>query len=243
MRTVLTAMHSFIKQAFRSDSKLSNKLVFHMNLKVNEIFYSIQGESLYSGLPCLFVRLTGCNLRCTYCDTQYAYDEGHLMSVTQIIEHLSQYRCKLVEITGGEPLCQSATPLLITHLIENGYTVLLETNGSKDIKMADPRCIKIVDIKCPGSGESENNDLENLNRLSSNDQLKFVITDRQDYDYAKEIIHSAWPGPYPVPILFSAVSQALNHAILAEWILADNLDVRLQVQLHKILWPNEDKGR
>jgi len=165
------------------------------------------------------------------------------MSVQDIIDHLSQYPCKLVEITGGEPLCQTGTPFLITQLIKKGYTVLLETNGSKDIRIVDSRCIKIVDIKCPGSGESQNNDLDNLNRLTANDQLKFVITDKQDYDYAKKIIHSSWADSYPVPILFSAAHPALEPEILAEWMLADNLAVRLQVQLHKILWPNEDKGR
>lgn len=165
------------------------------------------------------------------------------MTIEEIIDHLSQYHCRLVEITGGEPLCQSATPLLITRLIEKGYTVLLETNGSKNIRIADSRCRKIVDIKCPGSGESQSNDLENLNRLSAKDQLKFIITDKQDYDYAKNIIHSTWTGLCPVPILFSAAYKVLDPTILAEWILADNLDVRLQVQLHKILWPNEKKGR
>lgn len=165
------------------------------------------------------------------------------MSIEEIITTLSQYACRLVEITGGEPLCQSATPMLITQLINIGYTVLLETNGSKDIRLADPECIKIVDIKCPGSGESENNDLENLNRLTKKDQLKFVITDRGDYKYAKKVILSAWSPPFPVPILFSAVYPVMDHALLAKWILEDDLDVRLQVQLHKILWPDEDKGR
>jgi len=214
-----------------------------MNLKINEIFYSIQGESLYAGLPCIFIRLTGCNLRCLYCDTQYAYEEGSVVTIREIIDTLSQYACKLVEITGGEPLCQSATPMLITKLIEKGYIVLLETNGSKDIRLADPKCIKIVDIKCPASGESENNDLENLNRLTENDQLKFVISDRDDYEYAKNIICSTWNHPFQVPILFSAVHPVLDHALLAKWILNDNLNVRLQIQLHKILWPNEDKGK
>ena len=214
-----------------------------MNLKVNEIFYSIQGESIYAGLPCLFVRLTGCNLRCSYCDTRYAYEDGQFMSIKEIIDHLFQYHCRHVEITGGEPLCQSEAPFLITQLIEKGYIVLLETNGSKDIRLVDSRCIKIIDIKCPGSGESENNDLENLNRLSQNDQVKFVITNRDDYEYAKKIILSTWSPPFPVPILFSAVYHVLDPALLAKWILTDNLEVRLQVQLHKILWPNEDKGR
>lgn len=214
-----------------------------MNLIVNEIFYSIQGESLYAGLPCIFVRLTGCNLRCTYCDTQYAYDDGRSMTIEAIIDHLSQYSCLLVEVTGGEPLCQENTPLLITRLLENGYTVLLETNGSQDIRLADNRCIKIVDIKCPGSGASEYNDLQNISRLAANDQLKFVISDKNDYEYAKKIIDSVRALPFPVPVLFSAVHPVLAPSELAEWILADNLDVRLQVQLHKILWPGDAKGR
>ncbi|MCK5784362.1 MAG: radical SAM protein [Desulfobacterales bacterium] len=214
-----------------------------MNLKVNEIFYSIQGESLYAGLPCLFVRLTGCNLRCVYCDTRYAYDDGQFMSVSDIVDHLSSYACRLVEITGGEPLCQNGTAELISQLLDNSYTVLLETNGSKDINVVDPRCIRIVDIKCPGSGESEKNDLKNLNRLTKNDQVKFVISDRDDYKYAKDIILSHWNAPFPVPILFSAVHQALSPELLAQWILEDNLNVRLQVQLHKVLWPDDEKGR
>jgi len=214
-----------------------------MNLRINEIFYSIQGESLYAGLPCLFVRLTGCNLRCSYCDTRYAYDDGQLMSVPEIIAHLSSYSCRLVEITGGEPLCQKKTPVLISQLLDNGYTVLLETNGSKNIRIVDPRCTIIVDVKCPGSGESEKNDLKNFDRLSENDQVKFVITDRDDYEYAKNIVYSTWSEPFPVPILFSAVHQELDPEMLAQWILDDILNVRLQVQLHKILWPNDEKGR
>jgi 7-carboxy-7-deazaguanine synthase len=214
-----------------------------MNLKVNEIFYSIQGESLYSGLPCLFVRLSGCNLRCSYCDTRYAYDDGQWMNISEIIVHLSSYTCPLVEVTGGEPLCQVGTPVLISQLLDNGYTVLLETNGSKDISKVDPRCIRIIDIKCPGSGESDKNDLKNLTRLSKNDQVKFVISDRKDYEFAKNIIFSTWTQPLPVPVLFSAVHQALKPELLAQWILEDNLDVRLQVQLHKVLWPDDEKGR
>lgn len=211
-----------------------------MNLTINEIFYSIQGESLYAGLPCVFIRLTGCNLRCFYCDTRYAYEEGQVLSVDHIMDRLLPYACRLVEITGGEPLIQPGTPALITQLLNNGYTVLMETNGTKDIRMADSRCIKILDIKCPGSGESDKNDLENLNRLGPNDQVKFVITDQSDYEFAKNLILDTWNSPFPVPILFSVAAPALAPAVLAEWILADTLAVRLQVQLHKILWPNQD---
>lgn len=214
-----------------------------MHLTVNEIFYSIQGESLYSGLPCLFLRLTGCNLRCSYCDTRYAYEDGQVMTISEILYRLSGFSCRRIAVTGGEPLCQETTPALVSRLIANGYTVLLETNGSKDIRMVDPRCVKILDIKCPGSGHSENNDMENLHHLGPKDQVKFVITDRRDFEFAKKIVHTQWPGHATVPILFSAAAPVLNHTTLAGWILEDHLDVRLQVQLHKILWPDECRGR
>lgn len=214
-----------------------------MSLRVNEIFYSMQGESLYAGLPCVFVRLTGCNLRCRYCDTRYAYDEGCFMTIEEILQKVSAYNCPLVEITGGEPLMQEKTPYLIERLIETDYCVLLETNGSLDINIVDQRCVRIVDIKCPGSGESAKNDLENLHRLNVKDQVKFVITDKGDYDYACRLLHSAFGGSFSVPVLFSAAAPLLRPAQLAEWILADHLNVRLQLQLHKILWPNQERGR
>lgn len=157
-----------------------------MTLLVNEIFYSIQGESLSAGIPCVFVRLTGCNLRCSYCDTPYAYDEGTKMAITEILKEVAAFRCPVVEITGGEPLLQNNTPLLIQSLLEDGYEVLLETNGSIDIGLVDDRCIKIVDIKCPTSGESHKNNLYNLNRLNAVDQIKFVIGDREDFRYAQK---------------------------------------------------------
>ena len=212
-------------------------------IKINEIFYSIQGESLFAGLPCTFVRLSGCNLRCVYCDTRYAYEEGALMSIKEIMGHVSSYHCRLVEITGGEPLCQDLTPDLISTLIEDGYTVLLETNGSMDIRPVDPRCIKIVDIKCPGSGESENNNLNNLNHLAGHDQLKFVITDKNDYVFAKNIFMTTWPDSCPVPVLFSPAHNILEPALLAEWILEDKLNVRIHLQLHKIIWPGAERGK
>ncbi len=214
-----------------------------MNLKVNEIFYSIQGESLYAGLPCAFVRLSGCNLRCVYCDTKYAYDEGIQMPIAGIMEQVAAYQCRLVEITGGEPLCQDLTPDLISTLIEKGYTVLLETNGTMDIRSVDPRCIKIVDIKCPGSGESEKNNLNNIEHLTTHDQLKFVITDKNDYVFAKNILAKTCPSPCPVPVLFSPANDLLEPAVLADWMLKDGLDVRLQLQLHKIIWPDVERKR
>ena len=215
---------------------------FHMTLLVNEIFYSIQGESIYSGRPCIFVRLTGCNLRCSYCDTRYAYEQGVNMELTEIINRIAAHRCRLVEITGGEPLLQSQTPILIYKLLENGYEVMLETNGSLDISRVDRRCIKIVDIKCPTSGESDKNDMENLKRLGSKDQVKFVIENRMDYEYAKQTMDSTCPDFPEEQILFSPVSGGIAPSRLAEWILEDNLNVRLHLQLHKIIWPDRKRG-
>ena len=213
-----------------------------MTLMVNEIFYSIQGESIYSGRPCIFVRLTGCNLRCTYCDTRYAYEEGVKMEIAEIIRRVKTYNCRLVEITGGEPLLQIETPLLILNLLENGFEVMMETNGSLDISSVDPRCVKIVDIKCPSSLESEKNDQENLKRLSPEDQIKFVIGSRTDYEYAKKYIGLNLPGFPGDHILFSPVSGVMPPARLAEWMLEDSLNVRLHLQIQKIIWPDREKG-
>jgi 7-carboxy-7-deazaguanine synthase len=213
-----------------------------MTLLVNEIFYSIQGESIHSGRPCIFVRLTGCNLRCSYCDTRYAYEQGVDMEITEIINRIDAYPCRLVEITGGEPLLQSQTPILIHRLLENGYEVMLETNGSLDISRVDGRCIKIVDIKCPTSSESNKNDLGNLKRLGSKDQVKFVIGDRSDYEYAKVTMGSISPDFPEEQILFSPVSGGISPSRLAEWILEDNLNVRLHLQLHNIIWPDKKRG-
>jgi len=213
-----------------------------VSLLVNEIFYSIQGESTYSGRPCIFVRLTGCNLRCSYCDTRYAYEQGVKMELTEIVNRIADYKCPLVEITGGEPLLQSDTPTLIYRLLENGYEVLMETNGSLDISGIDGRCIKIVDIKCPTSGESDKNDMENLKRLGPKDQVKFVIENRIDYEYAKETIDSNCPDFPEEQILFSPVSEGIAPSQLAKWILEDNLNVRLHLQIHKIIWPDRKRG-
>jgi 7-carboxy-7-deazaguanine synthase len=213
-----------------------------MTLLVNEIFYSIQGESTYSGRPCIFVRLTGCNLRCSYCDTRYAYEQGITMEITEIMNRIAAYPCRLVEITGGEPLLQGQTPSLIYRLLENGYEVMLETNGSLDISRVDGRCIKIVDIKCPSSGECDKNDLENLKRLGCKDQVKFVIGNRKDYEYAQETMESISPDFPEEQILFSPVSEKIPPSLLAEWILEDHLNVRLHLQLHKIIWPDKKSG-
>lgn len=209
-------------------------------LRVNEIFYSIQGESSYAGRPCVFVRLTGCNLRCSYCDTCYAYDEGQSLTIDGIIDRITSYQCRLVEITGGEPLIQKKTPDLIYELLENNFVVLLETNGSMDISPVDTRCVKIIDIKCPSSGEVKNNYLDNLKKLSERDEIKFVIGSEEDYLYAKKIMVLIDNKKKP-PIL-SPVYNIMDPKRLAEWVLADHIDVRIQIQLHKIIWGPETRG-
>lgn len=211
-----------------------------MALKVNEIFHSIQGESSRSGLPCVFIRLTGCNLRCAYCDTRYAYEQGALMEIAEIVEKVRELRCDLVEVTGGEPLLQTDTPRLIVELLNAGHAVLLETNGSLDIGPVDQRCVRIVDIKCPSSGMAGENDLRNLEKMGARDELKFVITTREDYEFARRIVTAA-PGAAGT-INFSPVSGALAPRLLAGWILEDRLAVRLNLQLHKIIWGEEARG-
>ena len=214
-----------------------------MALKVNEIFYSIQGESSYSGRPCVFVRLTGCNLRCSYCDTQYAYTEGEELEIDEIAGRVISYQCPLVEVTGGEPLMQKETPDLIHRLLTKGFETLMETNGSQDISQVDNRCVKIVDIKCPFSGQTGHNDLQNLDRLTDHDEVKFVIADRDDYEYAKQILRLTDPnlcGKHPVH--FSPAFGRMEPKTLAEWILEDHLDVRLHLQVHKIIWSPDRRG-
>lgn len=207
-----------------------------MSIVVNEIFYSIQGESTYAGRPCVFVRLTGCNLRCSYCDTRYAYEDGREMKTEEIIRAVTGYGCPLVEITGGEPLLQAETPGLVAGLLERGYEVLLETNGSRDISSVDNRCVKVVDFKVPSSGMSDSNDLENIGRLSNGDEVKFVIGDRADYEFARDFIQTTGlEATARYPIHFSPVFGRQAPKTLARWILEDRLNVRLQVQLHKVI--------
>ncbi|ABC78119.1 radical SAM protein [Syntrophus aciditrophicus] len=214
-----------------------------MPLKVNEIFYSIQGESSFIGIPCVFVRLTGCNLRCSYCDTRYAYEEGTLWDIPDILDRISSYHCPLVEITGGEPLIQKETPLLIRDLLDRGCHVLLETNGSRPIRTIDERCVRIVDIKCPSSGESRSNDYRNLDDLTGQDEIKFVLGERKDYEFAKEILISRnLANRISHPPIFSPVTNSLDPKKLVRWILEDHLPVRFQLQLHKILWGNDVRG-
>jgi len=211
-------------------------------LKVNEIFYSIQGESFFSGIPFVFVRLTGCNLRCSYCDTKYAYEEGKEVTVEQILKEVKKYKCPYVEITGGEPLLQDDTPFLVDSLIDKGFTVLVETNGTKDVSVVSDKAIIIMDIKCPSSGEKGKIDWENIKRLDFKDEIKFVVAERSDYDWAKGIIiEKNLTGK--AKVLLSPVKEKLDPALLAEWILKDNLKVRFQMQLHKILWPDVKRGK
>lgn len=213
-----------------------------MTLMVNEIFFSIQGESVFAGCPCIFIRLTGCNLRCSYCDTQYAYEAGQHMTLETIVGLISRYPCRMVEITGGEPLLQPETPNLVLQLLSKGYRVLMETNGSLDTRSVDPRCVKIVDIKCPGSGESHLFQNANLAHVDAKDQIKFVICHREDYDFAKSRLLQI-PRDMPAEhILFSPAAGIISPAELAGWILEDGLEVRLQLQLHRSIWPDIDRG-
>jgi len=211
-------------------------------LKVNEIFYSIQGESSFLGIPFVFVRLTGCNLRCSYCDTKYAYEEGEELMVEQILKQVKKFKCRYVEITGGEPLLQDDTPFLVDSLIDEGFNVLVETNGTKDVSVISDKATMIMDIKCPSSGEVDKIDWENIKRLDKKDEVKFVIAEKSDYDWAKGIITER-NLTYKANVLLSPVKEKLDPATLAEWILKDNLKVRFQLQVHKILWPEEKRGR
>lgn len=214
-----------------------------MELLVNEIFHSIQGESTLAGWPCVFVRLTGCNLRCNYCDTRYAWEEGRLLDSREILRQIRQFGCSLVEITGGEPLIQQDTPAMIVELLDCGYRVLIETNGSRDISRVDSRCVRIVDFKCPSSGETDSIDLENIGRLNEHDELKLVVADWNDYLFAKDITRQVQKLSFPdLTIHFSPVFGRLESRELARWILRDGLRVRLNVQLHKYIWGPCQRG-
>ena len=211
-------------------------------LTVNEIFHSIQGESTHTGRPCVFVRLTGCDLRCVWCDTPYAFHEGRKLDVDEVVAAVEQYRCDLVEITGGAPLLQEDVYLLMDRLLATGATVLLETGGHVSVARVPAAVVKVVDVKCPGSGECDRNAWDNLSRLTDRDQVKFVIADRVDYEFARDVVRRHTLEPRCGTVLFSAVHHLLPPARLAEWMLADRLPVRLQLQLHKHLWGAEPRG-
>jgi 7-carboxy-7-deazaguanine synthase len=211
-------------------------------LTVNEIFYSIQGESTRAGQPCVFVRLTACDLRCSWCDTAYAFGEGQKRTLDEVLRDVDQYGCGLVEITGGEPPLQEDVYPLMQRLLDSGRTVLLETGGHRSISAVPPDVIKIVDVKCPGSGESDKNDWSNLDVLAPHDEVKFVIADRSDFDYAVDIVRHRRLAGRCAAILFSPVHGMLHPRTLSEWILADGVPARLQVQLHKYIWPPSTRG-
>ena len=211
-------------------------------LTVNEIFYSIQGESTRAGQPCVFVRLTACDLRCSWCDTAYAFDEGQKRTIDEVVAEVDRHGCPLVEITGGEPLLQEDVYPLMARLLERGGTVMLETGGHRSIARVPPEVVKIVDVKCPASGESEKNCWANLDLLAKHDEVKFVIQDRCDYDYAMDAVRARGIASRCAAILFAPVHGALDPLTLSKWMLADHAPARLQVQLHKIIWPPDTRG-
>jgi 7-carboxy-7-deazaguanine synthase len=209
-------------------------------LRITEIFHSIQGESSHAGRPCVFVRLTGCNLRCRWCDSVYTFTGGEKWSLDDVVARVQAYGCRLVEITGGEPLAQAEALPLIARLLDDGYEVLIETSGSIDVTPVDRRAKLILDIKCPGSGEAAKNRWANLDDLRPHDELKFVVADRTDYEWARALIVERRLDRWT--ILFSPVWGELAMKPLAEWILADRLPARLQTQLHKHIWGADVHG-
>lgn len=209
-------------------------------LKINEIFFSLQGESSYIGIPTIFIRLTGCPMRCTYCDTAYAFHDGKKMTIQEILKEISQYKTKYVTVTGGEPLAQKPCWDLLKDLSDKGYSVSLETGGAISIEGIDKRTKIILDIKTPESGESLNNNKKNFSLIDKKDEIKFVISNKDDYQWAKKLIEKECLTN-KAPVIFSPVYAKLSYEDLSNWILEDSLNVRFQVQLHKIIW-GEKKG-
>lgn len=206
-------------------------------LRVTEIFLSLQGESTHAGLPCAMVRLTGCNLRCAWCDTEYAFAGGRTLSVDEVVRRVDEFGVRRVEITGGEPLLQKDTPRLAHRFAERGYTVLCETSGERNIDLLPPGVRRIMDLKCPASGESHRNDWRNLDRLRAGDEVKFVVANRADFDWAREVVR-AHRLQERVPVLVSPVHDQVAPSDVAGWILDSGLDLRLNLQLHKLVWGN-----
>jgi 7-carboxy-7-deazaguanine synthase len=211
-------------------------------LTINEIFHSIQGESTHAGRPCVFVRLTACDLRCSWCDTPYAFHEGKKMSVDEVVAVVDGYGCPVVEITGGEPLLQDDVYPLMDRLLADGRTVMLETGGHRPITRVPAAVVKIVDVKCPASGESGKNDWDNLGRLAPHDEVKFVIQDRADYEFSRDVVARYGLTSRVGAVLFSPVHGVLDARTLSEWVLADRLSVRVQLQLHKFIWSPTARG-
>jgi 7-carboxy-7-deazaguanine synthase len=205
-------------------------------LRVNEIFHSVQGEGTRVGVRCVFVRLTGCHLRCNYCDTEYAFHDGTWMTLDEILERVRSYDCPNVEVTGGEPLLQPAVYPLLARLADEFETALLETSGTLPIDKVDSRVVRIMDIKCPSSGQAERNHWPNIELLTPRDEVKFVVVGRGDYDWAKAVIER-YGLPARCPVLVAPVFNMLAPVELAEWVVQDRLDVRLGLQLHKLIWP------
>ncbi len=212
-----------------------------MNLKINEIYFSVQGESSYSGLPCIFIRLTYCNLRCTYCDSEYSFYDGKKMKIDEILKEIKKYSCNLVEVTGGEPLLQKNCINLLNELIKNKYDVLLETSGSLSISDVPNKVINIIDFKCPSSKMDNKNMWDNINYLKKNDEIKFVIGNRIDYEWTKQKIEEFKLNKI-CDILISPVYGEIEPKEIVKWILEDNLKVRFQIQMHKEIWSADKKG-
>ncbi len=224
---------------------MSGQALSELKFRVSEIFFSIQGEGTRAGRPCIFVRLGGCNLECSWCDTIYAREinAAYLsMSGDEIVEKISSYKCKFVELTGGEPLLQAGSALLLKHLCDLGYECAIETNGSLDVSVLDARVIKIMDLKCPGSGMAGRMNFDNIRHLLPSDEVKFVISCREDFDRACEITEKYALAEKCGAVIFSPVAGACAPAELAGWVLASGLDVRMQVQMHKIIWPPDARG-
>lgn len=213
-------------------------------MRITEIFSSIQGESSHAGRPCTFVRTTGCDQRCVWCDTAYAFEGGTEYGIDALLAEVAARPARLVEVTGGEPLLQPDVHGLLTALCDRGYEVLLETGGSRPIDAVDPRVKRIVDLKCPGSGMTDRIHWENLDHLKAGDELKFVIADRDDYEWARDVVraHRLDASECPVPVLFGPAFDLLPARTLAEWVLGDGLQVRMQVQMHKTIWAPETRG-
>lgn len=212
-------------------------------MRISEIFLSIQGESTYAGLPCVFVRFAGCNLSCSWCDSGFArtVDGARDLTPDEVLSEVRRYSCRLAEITGGEPLLQEGARVIMQRLLDDGYVVLLETNGSVSLAGLDKRLVKIVDVKCPSSGHAGSFLIENLGCLSADDEVKFVIGDRVDYEFARGFIEQ-YLKDRTLKVLFAPVKTTLKPDVLAGWILKDGLNVRLQLQLHSYIWPDQ-RGR